>query len=169
MSERRKYSLHCCSPDIDGKPRQAPQYTVEGTVEHGILAGSEVFFAERDEKLRYDLVKRLVQWIMDTDDNAFYDEAHSDNVVGLTSSQGIRSYVAMLRRDTMDNCLSDELETLHEYLRSVDKDIPEQYLQRYNMVVFGIEGSHEDPYETDRRVERAKRLFEWFGRRQAEW
>lgn len=167
MPERESRPEFCCTPEGDLKPRIAPAYTVEGTVEHGILEESERYFHERDEALRYGLVKRLVQWVMDTDANAFFDEVAQSGPGVLTSRHGIRSYVSTLRRDTVENCLGEEVQTLHDYLMTIEEVLPSQYHLRYRMLLNSTESPRQDPYDIDSRVERESRIASWLRTHQA--
>lgn len=124
-----------------------PKYTHESTIEHQILADAEVFFAERDEKLRFELVKRVFQWMLDTDDNGWFEgtEAHKQRQ-GRRASR-IRSgewemqeYLRLLQSDTYRGHLTGEVDALYEYISSLEQvlrgadGIPTDYEKRRLMI-----------------------------------
>ena len=120
-----------------------PKYTHESTIEHRIIADAEVFFAERDEKLRFDLVKRVFQWMLDTDDNGWFEgtEAHKQRqgrrAPRIRSGEWeIQEYLATLKMDTWRGHLTGEVDALYEYTASLEQvlqeadDMPADYEKR---------------------------------------
>lgn len=170
MASRKTHEDYCCSPEGDLKPRLAPEYTVDGTVEHDILVASQIFFTERDEKLRYDLVKRLIQWMLDTDENAFFDEAeigHSSYKFpgAFTSAKAMRSLLQTIRMDVRGGQLTGEFSALSDFLQSVEDVLPEQYARRYNSLKMSVNRLNDDPTSllpSDLRSGiRSQRIAEW--------
>lgn len=173
MPERKMHTDYCCSPESNLKPRLAPEYTVEGTVENDILTASQVFFTERDEKLRYDLVKRLVQWMLDTDENAFFDETEVYDPRGkfsgaFTSVKAMRSLLQTIRMDVHGGQLTGEIDALHDFLQTIEDNIPEQYARRYQSLRKSVDPTYMLP--NLKNVQRSQRIAEWlYGTRSTDW
>lgn len=164
MPERKTHTDYCCSPDADLKPRLAPEYTIEGTVEYDILAASQIFFTERDEKLRYDLVKRLIQWMLDTDENAFFDETEIYDPRGkfsgaFTSVKAMRSLLQTIRMDVHGGQLTGEINALYEFLQTIEDGVPEQYANRYHSLKKSVDPTYMLP--NLRNINRSQRIADW--------
>jgi hypothetical protein len=145
---------------------QPPQYTIENTVEWQILHDAENFFAKRGEELRFDLVKRIFQWMLDTDENGWFERTtrwdgdeederdrpvidfmtgrtshfyHIQTKIGVCpSDHEISDYIKRLERDVDETRLTGEVQALHRYIRRIRKKIPEQYEVRREMVEHSI-------------------------------
>lgn len=121
-----------------------PQYTVEGTPEWQLVEGGKEFFARRDEKLRYDLVKRALQWSLDTDENGWFEPprrmfggdgtCNRDEFGAFVrrSDWELEEYLGVVSRDIVDGNLTGELSTLREYMDLTRGKVPPQYAIRYD-------------------------------------
>lgn len=173
MPERKTHTDYCCAPEGSLKPRAAPEYTVEGTVEHGILTASQIFFTERDEKLRYDLVKRLIQWMLDTNENAFFDETEIYDPRGkfpgaFTSVKAMRSMLQTIRMDIRSGHLTDEIHALYDFLQTIEGAVPEQYTHRYYSLRKSVDPTHMLP--DLKNINRSQRIAEWlYGNQSLDW
>lgn len=132
---------------------ERPLYTHENTIERRILDDAEQFFLDQSpkgdgKKLRFDLVKRPLQWMLDTDDNEWFEKADgrepmetkllytqrfevSKNEPEIRSSDiEMRKYMRIMRRDVGDGHLSGEVDALNRYLDKIVDDLPIQYERR---------------------------------------
>ena len=141
-----------------------PKYAQEGTKEREILDGSRVFFTERDEKLRYDLVKRVFQWMLDTNENGTFGYADmADHDVWSRgerireSNKEMKRYLWTLLEDVRTKCLTDEMNAVDEYVELIKPTLPEQYQERREFI-------HEIINPRD-RAERLHKIGEryWYG------
>ena len=126
------------------KTRKPPRYTEAGTIEWLILAGGEKFFADRDEKLRYGLVKRALQWMLDSEENGWFDQYrrlhelsysfHSREPQIRSSRAELDEYLFIVSNDVADETLTGELSALNDYLSALSDTVPAEYEHRYNFV-----------------------------------
>lgn len=141
-----------------------PLYLDRCTKEHEILANAEKFFLERDEKMRYGLVKRVFQWMLDTDENNFFEKAHDaesrktqirelllddsfwrsepprlKTIKIRPSAPEIEGYIRMLAVDTRDGILTGEVESMYDYAVAIKDDIPPQYENRRMHIIDSVQ------------------------------
>lgn len=134
-----------------------PKYTDETTTEWAILHGAEEFFKQRDEKLRFGLVKRVLQWMLDTDENGWFEktkDGHAqsprprtanghDDVIVRSGQEEIAGYIRMLRYDVLEGRydkkpgqLTGEVAALYGYVSQLatlfkeDESLPKDYEKR---------------------------------------
>lgn len=130
------------------KPHARPLYIDEGSDEYAILAGAEKFFAERDEKLRYELVKRVFQWMLDTDENGFFEQTSGTRrapvdirelfassywrtrVLIRPSDEEMESYLWTVERDA----LRGEIDAMHDYTLEIHDQLPPEYESRREFI-----------------------------------
>ena len=122
-------------------PAGYPTYVRDGTKEKEILDGAEVYFTERDEKLRYDLVKRVFQWMLDTNENGTFEPIDPTGYMLWRPGNGIREsnkemrqYLFTLREDTRTKCLTDEVKVLNDYIELIEPDLPADYQERREFI-----------------------------------
>ncbi len=138
-----------------------PLYVNEGSVERGILDEAEKYFTDRDERLRFDLVKRVFQWMLDTNENGWFENATLANRDLWHKGYGIREshtemklYLYTLLGDVRTNCLTGEVEALKGYIDQISETIPHDYRQRYEFV--------KDTIYPEERLERLRRIGQQF-------
>ena len=150
---------------------EPPKYTEEASIEWMILNNAETVFASRSEKLRFDLVKRVLQWMLDTNGNNWFEKTSNPNQNTMPkrgwphvrpSDYETKGYIQTLRNDMQQGCLTEELDVLSEYLTWVDDELPVEYRERRNVILDAIDMGDEERYR-----QRLKRFAEngrkfWF-------
>lgn len=125
--------------DFQAKP---PLYTQEDTIERQILDGAEAFFNQRDENLRFDIVKRVFQWMLDTDENGWFERTQ-DSLRDIEKMRRpyirrgnieVDEYMRVMANDTAQERLTEELTATSDYLDQIEEMIPEKYLRRHQFV-----------------------------------